>query len=104
MTWQHYLNQYSNQWLTTFHSFPAGFWGFFFVILPLLLLWSLVWKGIALWRAAQRGDRWWFIIFFVVNTLGVLEIIYLLYTRDKKREPSLSEEVQRMQEKMGLDV
>ena len=29
----------------------------------LALAWSLFWKGLALWRAAKRGDMWWFIAF-----------------------------------------
>ena len=43
----------------------------------LAVLWSLLWKGLALWRAAKRGDMWWFLAFLVLNTLGILEIIYL---------------------------
>lgn len=42
-----------------------------------LLAWSLVWKGLALWRAAKRGEKIWFIVFLIVNTAGILEIIYL---------------------------
>ena len=42
-----------------------------------LLIWSLVWKGQALWRSAVRGDRWWFVGILLVNSLGILEIIYL---------------------------
>ena len=45
--------------------------------LVLLIAWSLVWKGLALWRAAKRGDMWWFIAFLIINTLGILEIVYL---------------------------
>jgi hypothetical protein len=37
-----------------------------------------------LWRAAQRRDMVWFVVLLVVNTLGILEIIYLL-TAGKKR-------------------
>ena len=43
----------------------------------LVLLWSLLWKGLALWRAANRGEKWWFIAFLIINTLVILEIIYL---------------------------
>lgn len=43
----------------------------------LLLLWSLFWKGLALWHAGRRGQPWWFLILLIVNTLGILEIIYL---------------------------
>ncbi|MDO8548498.1 MAG: DUF5652 family protein [bacterium] len=42
-------------------------------------LWSLVWKGLALWHAAQRGEYWWFIALLLINTLGILEIIYLFF-------------------------
>src|SRR5258708_3414918 len=43
----------------------------------IFLLWSLFWKGLALWHSARRGQYWWFVILLVVNTLGILEIIYL---------------------------
>ena len=62
------------------NNFP-GYWGFMqnpFMLFP-LLLWSLVWKGLALWRAARSSQRNWFIVLLVVNTLGVLEIFYLFF-------------------------
>lgn len=46
-------------------------------IILLVILWSVVWKGLALWHSARRGEGWWFVILLVVNTLGILEIIYL---------------------------
>lgn len=53
--------------------------------LIVLVLWSLVWKGLALWRAAQRGETIWFIVFLLVNTAGILEIVYLFFiAKDKK--------------------
>jgi len=52
----------------------AGVFGSF---LLLAIVWSLLWKGLAFWRAAKRGDKWWFIAFLIINTLGILEIIYL---------------------------
>jgi len=44
-----------------------------------LLLWSIIWKGTALWYAAKRNEKPWFIILLIVNTMGILEIIYLLF-------------------------
>ncbi len=44
---------------------------------PLLILWSIFWKGLALWHSARRGQPWWFVILMVVNTVGILEIVYL---------------------------
>ena len=53
-----------------------------FVLLS--VLWSLLWKGLALWRAAKRGDMWWFIAFLFLNTLGILEIIYIFVVTGAK--------------------
>lgn len=50
------------------------------VLMPIFIvvvLWSVVWKGLALWHSGRRGDAWWFVIMLVVNTLGILEIVYL---------------------------
>lgn len=46
-------------------------------LLVIIILWSLFWKGLALWHSARRGQYWWFAIMLVVNTAGILEIIYL---------------------------
>ncbi|MBI2629622.1 hypothetical protein HYW76_00815 [Candidatus Pacearchaeota archaeon] len=43
----------------------------------LALLWSLIWKIVACWKAARKNNFIWFIILFVVNTLGILEILYI---------------------------
>ncbi len=42
-----------------------------------LMLWVLPWKGVALWKAAKRSDQWWFIALLVLNTLAILEILYI---------------------------
>jgi hypothetical protein len=46
-------------------------------VLPIVLLWSFFWKGLALWHSGRRGQPIWFVILLIVNTLGILEIIYL---------------------------
>ena len=51
------------------------FWLLTFV--PLFVFWSIFWKGLALWHSAQKGDVWWFIAFLFINTLGILEMVYL---------------------------
>ena len=43
----------------------------------LLALWAIPWKGIALWRSAKKGQFYWFIAFLIINTLGMLEILYI---------------------------
>lgn len=53
--------------------FPAGNPLFFFIV----IVWSIFWKGFALWRAARLEQRNWFIVILVVSTIGILEIVYL---------------------------
>ncbi len=48
-------------------------------VLILVVVWTLVWKGLALWRAARAGQSGWFIVLLFVNTVGLLEIAYLLF-------------------------
>lgn len=55
----------------------------------LLVLWELIWKGLALWRAAQNKQRTWFVVFLFINTVGVLPIIYLRFFSHKKSERNL---------------
>ncbi|MAG59971.1 hypothetical protein CMO96_04245 [Candidatus Woesebacteria bacterium] len=55
-------------------------------ILLALTLWSLAWKGFALWRAARGSQRNWFIAILVINTVGILEIIYIFIFSDKKAQ------------------
>lgn len=51
---------------------------FLIVLLILVLIWSFTWKGIALWKAARNGQKTWFAALLVLNTLGLLEIVYVL--------------------------
>lgn len=47
--------------------------------LILITAWTLPWKGVALWRAARTRDKWWFVAMLILNTLGILEILYIFY-------------------------
>ena len=51
-----------------------------------ILVWILIWKGLALWRAAQKESKWWFIAILVFNTVGILEILYLFVFSKPKDE------------------
>lgn len=47
------------------------------LLLIVVLLWIIIWKGLALWFSARRREKWWFIAMLLLNTLGILEIIYI---------------------------
>lgn len=48
-----------------------------------ILVWSLVWKGFALWKSAELKHKYWFVAIFVVSTLGILEMFYLFVIAPK---------------------
>ncbi len=55
-------------------------------LLYFIIAWSLLWKAVALWYAARSNQLVWYIVLIVVNTAGLLEIIYLLFFRKKKQK------------------
>jgi hypothetical protein len=51
----------------------------------ILVLWELVWKGIALWKAARESQKYWFIAILILNTAGILPILYIfLFKKGRK--------------------
>ena len=56
-----------------------------FIIILLLLIWSTIWKGIALWKSARLSQKKWFIALVIINTAGILEIIYIFLIAHKKK-------------------
>lgn len=48
----------------------------------LLVLFELVLKGVSLYKSAQREQKYWFVALLVINTLGILPIIYLVLNKD----------------------
>ena len=47
------------------------------IALVIILAWSLYWKGLALWKASKHDNKTWFVVLLLVNTLGILEILYI---------------------------
>lgn len=71
--------------MSNFDSF-SNLSGGMAILFVILIVWSLIWKGLALWRSARRTDTVWFVLFMFLNTAGILEIIYyfLIAKTDKK--------------------
>lgn len=49
------------------------------IIIIAAALWTIPWKGVALWKSARNGHKGWFIIMLFINTLAILEIIYIFF-------------------------
>jgi hypothetical protein len=74
---------YYNHWVLPWGLLPLAIGGLLF---SAAVIWSFVWKGLALWKAARNGHRNWFIALLFINTLGILEILYI-YVFSKRAKP-----------------
>ncbi len=68
-------------WYTMYDFYQQPFW--FTMVLFLAMVWTMVWKGIALWYAGKNKQKAWFVALFVLNTLGILPIVYLIWFKPK---------------------
>ncbi len=60
--------------------------GILLVLLAALVIWTTAIKAFALWHAARNGQVLWFVALLVVNSIGILELVYLLaFRKDKQR-------------------
>jgi hypothetical protein len=51
------------------------------------MIWAIFWKGFALWTSARKNSKVWFIFLLIMNTLGILEILYIfIFSKMGKRE------------------
>ena len=60
--------------------------GVVFILVMLLVIWTVAWKGIALWKSARSSHRNWFIALLIINTVGILDILYIYVFSKKKTE------------------
>jgi len=58
------------------------------ICIIVLIIWTMIWKGIGLWKAGRNNQLVWFVFMFILNTAGILPIIYLagFQKRKKKRK------------------
>lgn len=59
------------------------------ILFIILSIWTIIWKGLALWKSCKRNHFIWFVVFLIFNTVGILEILYLFIFSEIK----LQEEV-----------
>lgn len=56
----------------------------------IMIVWSAIWKGIALWKSAKKNSPVWFVVLFLVNTVGILEILYIYVFSEMKNKKTAS--------------
>lgn len=60
------------------------------IIIALVVLWTIPWKGVALWKAARNKDTVWFVLLLLLNTFAVLEILYIFIFAKRAQEENQS--------------
>lgn len=63
------------------------------MLLLAIVIWELLWKGPALWKAAQRKEKNWFIFMLILNTVGVLPMVYFLIKKYKKTKTNKNDSI-----------
>ena len=53
-------------------------------LLP-LIIWEAIWKAVGLWKSARNNQLYWFIAILVVNSVGILPIIYTVFFQKKRK-------------------
>lgn len=66
------------------HTLGPLFWP----VLGMLALWELIIKGFALWRAGRNGHSVWFVFLLILNTVGILPLVYLIWFSKPPAAPS----------------
>jgi methionyl-tRNA synthetase len=60
-------------------------------LISILALWTLPWKGVAMWKAAQLSHKGWFVAIFLLNTLAILDILYIFVIAKKYKVETIVE-------------
>ncbi len=66
------------------NGFNMGVIPLVFPLIVVLSLWAIFWKGLALWNAAKHHERGWFVALLLINTFGILELVYLFWIKKIK--------------------
>ena len=56
------------------------------ILIIIAWIWTIPWKIVALWKSARNNQIVWFIIMFFLNTLAILEILYIFIFQKKKKK------------------
>lgn len=72
---------------TNYYNFSGMRYGVFGLLIPFVIL-DLILRGYGLWKSARKGQNIWFIALLMINSMGILPIIYLVFNRDQKKSYS----------------
>lgn len=57
-------------------------------LLVFSIIWKMVWYALALYKSSSKKQKPWFVVLFIcmliLNDLGLLAILYLIFNRERK--------------------
>ena len=56
------------------------------ILIIVLVIIEVILKGVALYRAGENQSKGWFIFMFLINSAGILPIIYLLSHKNPAKQ------------------
>lgn len=69
-------------------------------LLGVVFAWGLAWKLIALWKSARKGSVAWFVVLALLNTVGILPILYIfVFSKLKSGKTTLKKVVKKKKPK-----
>jgi hypothetical protein len=48
-----------------------------------MVVFDMIWKGIALWKAGRNNQLGWYLCIIIFNTIGILPMVYLAFFQKK---------------------
>jgi len=64
-------------------NFDPNSYAIFTSLFVFLVVWDIIWKGAGLWHAAKNNQKYWFVAILLINTIGILPIVYLKFFQKK---------------------
>ena len=70
------------------------------IVYLIIALVVILFKGLALWYSAKHSQKGWFIAVLILNTIGILPLIYLFFFRpDRKKMNIFGQKLRRKRKK-----
>ncbi|MFA5061178.1 MAG: DUF5652 family protein [Candidatus Pacearchaeota archaeon] len=63
------------------------------LLILVVVIWDAVWKIIGSWRAGRNNQPVWFVFILILNTIGILPIIYLTWFQKNKNPKTLQKKI-----------
>jgi hypothetical protein len=54
-------------------------------VVVIIMVWDLFWRSLGLWYAIKNSQRNWFVAIFILNTVGILPLVYLKFYQKKTK-------------------